>query len=53
MARCTITITVKVAWWVRPYIQSVALFAAMTGLQPDLEKVTRTAMLGIRPVVVA
>jgi hypothetical protein len=47
MARCSITLTVRVAWWVRPYICSVALFAWLTGMNPDMDKVTRTAMRGI------
>lgn len=44
----TITIRIKTAWWVCPYIQSVSLFAAMLGLQPNVEKVVQTALRGIR-----
>ena len=43
-----VELTVKVSWWVVPYIQSVALFCQMTGLQPDFEKVKRTVLRGIR-----
>ena len=50
MAQSTLTITVKVAWWVRPYIQCVALFAKATGMEPDVDKVTRTVMRGIKAV---
>jgi hypothetical protein len=48
MAQCSITLDVKVAWWVRPYIQTVAIFAALTGLQPDAKKVARTVTRGVR-----
>ena len=45
-----VELTVKVSWWVLPYLHSVALFASMTGLRPDFEKVARTALRGIRVV---
>lgn len=47
MERCSITLKVRTAWWVVPYIQSVELFALMTGMEPDLGKVTRTVLRGI------
>lgn len=50
MASASITLTVRVAWWVRPYIRAVALFSRMTGLTPDVEKVSRTARRGLRIV---
>lgn len=50
MAKASIELAVKVSWWVLPYIHSVALFARMTGLQPDLDKVVRTALRGIRVI---
>ena len=46
MAR--ITIKVRVAWWVRWYISGVALFAFITGAQPDMEKITAKVMKGVR-----
>lgn len=48
MAQTPIELVVKVSWWVLPYIHSVALFARMTGLQPDFDKAVRTALRGIR-----
>lgn len=48
MAQCSITVRVKVAWWVIPYARAVAAFAALHGLRPDSEKVSRTVMRGIR-----
>lgn len=50
MAQASIKLVVKVSWWVLPYVQSVALFARMTGLQPDFDKVVRTALRGIRVI---
>lgn len=47
MAQCSITITVKVAWWVRPYISSLALIARVTGLRPDPDRVQRVLMRGV------
>jgi len=44
----SITLTVQVAWWVRWYISGVALFAMLTGLEPDMERVKATAMKGVR-----
>ena len=46
MARMKITI--RVAWWVRWYIGGVALFAFLTGMEPDMEKVKAKVMKGIR-----
>lgn len=48
MAQATLTLTVKVAWWVRPYVRCVAVFASLFGMQPDVDKVLRTCMRGIR-----
>jgi len=44
----SITLTVQVAWWVRWYISGVALCAFITGAHPDMEKITATAMKGVR-----
>jgi len=46
MAR--LVVTIRIAWWVRWYISGVALFAMLTGLEPDTEKVKATAMKGVR-----
>ena len=42
-----ITVQVRTAWWVKPYLFSVALFAWLTQSTPDLQKVMRTALRGI------
>lgn len=48
MARASIELVVKVSWWVLPYVQSVALFARMTGQEPDFGKVLAKVLKGIR-----
>jgi hypothetical protein len=47
-ARVKLTLTAKVAWWVRPYLHTVALFAWMTGMTPDFEKVAATVKRGVK-----
>lgn len=46
MAR--ITIRVRVAWWVRPYLWGLATFCWLFGTTPDMEKVERTTKRGVR-----
>lgn len=48
-----ITFNTRVAWWVAPYLKAVALIARVTGVHPDIRKVTRTVMRGIHPTTVA
>ncbi|MFP3275837.1 MAG: hypothetical protein RXR52_33685 [Paraburkholderia sp.] len=43
-----ITFNTRVAWWVAPYLKAVALIARATGVNPDIRKVTRRVMRGIR-----
>ena len=33
-----ITIRVRLAWWVGPYLAALFAFAAMTGMEPDVDK---------------
>ena len=44
----SMTIKVRIAWWVRWYISGVALRAFITGAQPDMEKITAKVMKGVR-----
>ena len=48
MARATVTLTVKVAWWVRPYLYGVVLMSRLTGFEPDLDKVEVVVLKGLR-----
>ncbi len=38
MAEFSITFTVRVAWWVAPYLCALEFFGRLTGLEPDAEK---------------
>lgn len=44
----TITVTVRLAWWVMPYMNAVARFSELVGLDPDVDKVVSTAMRGVK-----
>ncbi len=44
---------VTTAWWLPLYLRSVATFAVLTGMRPDLAKVEATIMRGIRVHIVA
>lgn len=48
MAQCNLTIRAHVAWWVRWYLSGVAIVAHLTCMEPDMEKVRRTVMRGVR-----
>lgn len=39
MARSTLTVTIRMAWWVKPYLCGVLLTAWLTGRQPDPDRV--------------
>lgn len=52
MASIQLTMTVKRAWWVLPYLYSVVWFSEMTGLTPDLDKVAAFALRGYTAEVV-
>lgn len=46
--KLTITVTVTLAWWLRPYLFGVALTSALTGAEPDMVKVTRVIDRALR-----
>lgn len=39
MALNTVTVSIKVAWWVKPYLCGVLLTSCLTGRQPDPDRV--------------
>lgn len=43
-----ITVTVSVAWWVRPYLKCTAFVCSAMMLAPNLDDVYRTVMRGIK-----
>lgn len=36
-----VSVTVRFAWWLRPYLFGVALASVLSGANPDMEKVRR------------
>ena len=48
MTMARLVVTIRIAWWVRWFISSVALFAMLTGLEPDMEKITAKVMKGVK-----
>lgn len=48
MASINVTLSVKRAWWVMPYIFGVQLFSELTGMQPDMGKVSATVRRGFK-----
>jgi hypothetical protein len=48
MANTSVEITVKLAWWLKPYLYGVVMTAVLMGLEPDWDKVQRTVMRAMR-----
>lgn len=47
MAQHTVTISVRVAWWVRWYLSGVMFAAWITGATPDATKAARWIRRGL------
>ncbi|WP_166882219.1 hypothetical protein [Massilia mucilaginosa] len=41
------TLTVHRAWWLAPYLNTLAFVCALTGLEPDLRKASRMIERGV------
>ncbi|WP_175405543.1 MULTISPECIES: hypothetical protein [unclassified Pseudomonas] len=48
MAATQLTVSIKRAWWVIPYVRACMVFAWLTGMEPDGEKIADTAMRGMK-----
>jgi hypothetical protein len=48
MDMISLTITIKRAWWVMPYLYGVQLFSELPGMEPDYDKVAATALRGLK-----
>lgn len=48
MAKTLLTLSVRFAWWVNPYLYGVRLCCILTGLEPDYERVARVVERGVR-----
>lgn len=48
MAACQLTVSIKRAWWVIPYLRACMVFAWLTGMEPDGEKIAGMVMRGMK-----
>lgn len=48
MMACVVELRVHIAWWLKLYLWSIAGFAQMTGMDPDMRKVGRMVHLGVK-----
>lgn len=48
MATACITVSIRVAWWVRPALHCIAWYSRLTSTTPDLDKATVFLMHGIK-----
>lgn len=48
MAACQLTVSIKRAWWVIPYLRAYMVFAWLTGMEPDSEKIAATVARGMK-----
>ncbi len=48
MAVSQLTVTVRFAWWARTYFNACMLFAWLTGMEPDSEKIAATVARGMK-----
>ncbi|MGN8062786.1 hypothetical protein ACTJK4_14100 [Ralstonia sp. 22111] len=39
---------IRISWWVAPYLKAVRFVALVTAMDPDIRKVTRRVMRGVR-----
>jgi hypothetical protein len=44
----TVKVRTSIAWWVKPYLQSLSLFARLTGMDVDVDKALHFAMKGVK-----
>ena len=48
MAKAELHYRIHVAWWVPIYVRSVAVFAVLFQVEPNIEKVSATIKRGVR-----
>lgn len=48
MARQVVTVSLRIAWWLRWYVLGVALMCRMTGCAPNVERVAHWVRRSIR-----
>lgn len=48
MARLPTTFCITYQWWVKPYLNACILFAWLSGMEPDYDKVAAMISKGIK-----
>lgn len=48
MAVATLTVRIKVAWWLRWYVAGLLTVSRITGAEPDMAKVERVVRRAVR-----
>jgi hypothetical protein len=46
MTYMTLTACITYQWWVKPYLNACVLFAWLTGMEPDTDKIAATVSKG-------
>lgn len=47
----SVTISVKVSWWVPIYLRGLSIFCQITGVEPDMSRVSRVIERGVKTKV--
>lgn len=47
MSTVSITVSIKIAWWVPAYLAGVRFMSELTGLEPDIDRVQAWIMRGV------
>ena len=48
MSALTYAVQIKLSWWVIPYLRACALFAWLSGMEPDVDKITSNVLRGVK-----
>lgn len=48
MTEASVTVSVRFAWWLRPYLAALGFFCAMHGTLPDWNKLERVVQRAVR-----
>jgi hypothetical protein len=42
------TMTIQLAWWIHPYLRTLAVFYCVTGTKPNYDKLAKVIMRGVK-----
>lgn len=48
MSTCELTLSVKLAWWCKPYCYAMVIFYNLTGREPTSDQITAWVMRGVK-----